>query len=173
MYKRQVYEWQNGRGDVLLRFFSPGMGPSGWPYANMFWQPELEAKIENVVSAQPSVTVRRGWQVEDLGQTADEVTLSVRRVTTTEIDDWRTETTPTGDASVVAARFVVGCDGANSTVRQLLGASMTDPVSYTHLCTAPSRDARVRRCRGVRRRPRPSVLRRFSSTGCGHLGSRW
>jgi 2-polyprenyl-6-methoxyphenol hydroxylase-like FAD-dependent oxidoreductase len=128
--RADVYEWQNGRGDVLLRFFSPGMGPSGWPYANMFWQPELEAKIENVVSAQPSVTVRRGWQVEDLGQTADEVTLSVRRVTTTEIDDWRTETTPTGDASVVAARFVVGCDGANSTVRQLLGASMTDLGFY-------------------------------------------
>lgn len=124
--RADVYEWQNARGDVLLRFFSPGIGPSGWPYSNMFWQPDLEAKIENAVLAQRSVTVRRGWQVEDLIQTADEVTLTVRRVTTTEVNDWRTETSPTGDTSAVVARFVVGCDGANSTVRELLGATMTD-----------------------------------------------
>ncbi len=121
-----VYEWRNASGDVLLRFSSPGIGPSGWPYSNMFWQPELEAKIGQAVSTLASVTVRRGWQVEDLRQSADEVTLTVRAVATTEIDDWRTETAPTGDSSIVNARFVVGCDGANSTVRQLLEASITD-----------------------------------------------
>lgn len=121
-----VYEWRNGSGDVLLRFASPGIGPSGWPHSSMFWQPEIEAKIDQAVSTLGSVTVRRGWQVEDLHQSADEVALTVRPLTTTEIDDWRTETAPAGDSSVVTARFVVGCDGANSTVRELLEASMTD-----------------------------------------------
>ncbi|MGA7834826.1 MAG: bifunctional 3-(3-hydroxy-phenyl)propionate/3-hydroxycinnamic acid hydroxylase [Acidimicrobiales bacterium] len=121
-----VYEWRNARGDVLLRFSSAGMGPSGWPFANMFCQPELEAEIESAVLACPSVTVRRGWEVEDLHQSADDVTLTVRCIETTEIDDWRTEAAPSGETTAIVARYVVGCDGANSTVRQLLGAAMTD-----------------------------------------------
>lgn len=121
-----AYEWRNASGDVLLRFSGDGLGPSGWPFANMFWQPDLEAKIERAVSEHPSVSVRRGWQVEDLRQGAFDVTLDVRRVATTEIGEWQTESRPIGELSSVVARYVVGCDGANSTIRALLGVEMTD-----------------------------------------------
>ncbi len=125
-----VYEWRNARGDVLLRFAGDGLGPSGWPFANMFWQPDLEAKIERAVCAHPSVSVRRGWQVEDLRQGAGDVTLDVRRVATAELGNGPTDSTPIGELSPVVARYVVGCDGANSTIRALLGVEMTDLGFY-------------------------------------------
>ncbi|MGA2836246.1 MAG: bifunctional 3-(3-hydroxy-phenyl)propionate/3-hydroxycinnamic acid hydroxylase [Acidimicrobiales bacterium] len=125
-----VYEWRNGSGQVLLRFATEGMGPSGWPAANMFWQPALEALIEHAAAAWPTVSVRRGWQLEGVEQTSEAVSLSLRRTRIVEQADGRREEEPTGDRHSIAARYVVGCDGANSTVRELLGTTMTDLGFY-------------------------------------------
>ena len=38
-----TYEWQNARGQTLLRLDRTVPGPSGWPAATMFTQPHLEA----------------------------------------------------------------------------------------------------------------------------------
>jgi flavoprotein hydroxylase len=108
-----VYEWRSGSGAVLLRFGGRATGPSGWPDTNMFCQPALEARIEDAARAQPTVEVRRGVSLVGLDDGDDEVALTV-------------ESTSTGERDLVQARYVVGCDGANSTVRDLIGTTVTD-----------------------------------------------
>ena len=103
-----VYEWQNAAGETLLRIGSAEMGLSGWPESNMFSQPELERALEARVASFPTVEVRRGAEVVDLHTTDDEVVVDVR------------------DGASVRARWVVGCDGANSFVRRRIGATVTD-----------------------------------------------
>ncbi|HKY65180.1 MAG TPA: bifunctional 3-(3-hydroxy-phenyl)propionate/3-hydroxycinnamic acid hydroxylase, partial [Acidimicrobiales bacterium] len=109
------YEWRNGAGQVLLRFGGRPEGPSGWPDANMFWQPALERLIEGAAGALPSVEVRRGRRVVGLDDHGDGAGVTVM-----------TEPTGGGPVEGIDARFVVGCDGANSTVRDLVGGTVTD-----------------------------------------------
>ncbi len=106
-----VYEWRNAAGETLLRIGSGQDGLSGWPEANMFSQPDLERALDARARALPGVEVRRGSEVVVLRPSADEVELLV--------------VGPGGDRSV-RARWVVGCDGANSFVRRHLGATVTD-----------------------------------------------
>lgn len=107
-----VYEWRNAAGDTLLRFESDEAGLSGWPDANMFAQPELERILDARARALPSVRVQRGSEVVDLATADDEVAIGVA----------------TGDGAPreIRARWVVGCDGANSFVRGKLGSTVTD-----------------------------------------------
>lgn len=104
----EIYEWRNASGQVLLRFGRIGDGPSGWPLSSMFNQPALEALLDRRAAELPSVQVRRGVELADLDQDGDGVTL---------------RTAHRGD---VRARYVVGCDGANSTVRDVVGLPVHD-----------------------------------------------
>jgi flavoprotein hydroxylase len=104
----EVYEWRNAAGTTLLRFGRIGTGASGWPFSSMFCQPELEALIAARAGALPTLETRRGVAVESLEQHEDFVTVSCS----------------SGDP--VRARYVVGCDGANSTVRELLDIGADD-----------------------------------------------
>jgi 2-polyprenyl-6-methoxyphenol hydroxylase-like FAD-dependent oxidoreductase len=107
-----AYEWRNGIGDVLLRFPSRAMGLSGWPEANMFAQPDLERLLDARARALPGVAVHRGHEVVGVTEDRGGATLTIQ--------------TAGGQRHDVPARFVVGCDGANSFVRQRLGATVTD-----------------------------------------------
>jgi len=97
-----VYEWRNAEGTTLLRFGQAGDGPSGWPASSMFNQPALERLLDARARAL-GVEVRRGVEITALVQRDDHV----------EVDG-------------ITARYVVGCDGANSTVRSLIGTPVTD-----------------------------------------------
>jgi 2-polyprenyl-6-methoxyphenol hydroxylase-like FAD-dependent oxidoreductase len=107
-----AYEWRNAAGQVLLRFASRPMGASGWPDASMFSQPDLERLLDERARACSGVTVRRGHEVVDLQLHDDGARVDVRGA----------DGTPQG----VAARFVIGCDGANSTIRAGLGMPVVD-----------------------------------------------
>jgi 2-polyprenyl-6-methoxyphenol hydroxylase-like FAD-dependent oxidoreductase len=102
-----IYEWRNAAGTTLLRFGRAGDGPSGWPASSMFNQPALEALLDRRAT-DLGVDVRRGVEVTGVDQHDDHVTVTG------------------ADGSTVTARFVVGCDGANSAVRALLDVPMTD-----------------------------------------------
>jgi 2-polyprenyl-6-methoxyphenol hydroxylase-like FAD-dependent oxidoreductase len=104
----EVYEWRNGGGTTLLRFGRIGVARSGWPFSSMFCQPELEARLEARARSLPALEVQRGVRVDALEQHDDHVALRV------------------ASGATVRARYVVGCDGANSTVRELLGVTMDD-----------------------------------------------
>jgi flavoprotein hydroxylase len=102
-----IYEWRNAEGRTLLRFGRAGDGPSGWPASSMFNQPRLEQLLDDR-ARELRVDVRRGVEVTRLAQEDDHVVVGTR------------------DGTTVSARFAVGCDGANSTVRDLVGLPVTD-----------------------------------------------
>ncbi|MFC8824255.1 bifunctional 3-(3-hydroxy-phenyl)propionate/3-hydroxycinnamic acid hydroxylase [Streptomyces sp. NPDC057137] len=105
------YEWRNAAGESLVRIDWSGDGPSGWPTANFFSQPQLEAVLAKAAERQPTVTVRRGCEVTDLRTDEESVRL------TTGGDD---------GAGEIRARYVIGADGANSFVRDRMDTSITD-----------------------------------------------
>ncbi|WP_448615090.1 bifunctional 3-(3-hydroxy-phenyl)propionate/3-hydroxycinnamic acid hydroxylase [Modestobacter sp. URMC 112] len=101
----------DGDGRVLVEF-RRGPGVHGWPQASMFTQPDLEALLRAGLAAEPRATLRGG--VEVVGVDPDgPVRLTVRD-------------RATGAEEVLVADAVLGCDGANSTVRRLIGARMLD-----------------------------------------------
>jgi flavoprotein hydroxylase len=104
----EVYEWRNGQGRTLLRFGRAGAAASGWPFSSMFCQPDLEALLRGRADALPALHVRRGVRATGIEQHDDHVLVA------------------TDVAGPVRAGFVVGCDGANSTVRSLLDVGVDD-----------------------------------------------
>src|SRR5271165_3419277 len=109
------YQWRNADGQMLLDFDTRGMGPSGWPVANMFAQPELERVMDAHVKALPNVEVRQGWGARSLKQSEDQVCIEFERVGIRD-GQWA----PAGDIAAVNARWRAGADGANSFVRHAL-----------------------------------------------------
>ena len=102
-----TYEWRNGQGTTLLRLGRVGAGSSGWPESSMFNQPALEVVLDRRARSL-GVDVRRGMNVTEITQDDQGVTLRA------------------ANGEMVRARYVVGCDGANSTVRNLTGLSVCD-----------------------------------------------
>ncbi|MEU1995233.1 bifunctional 3-(3-hydroxy-phenyl)propionate/3-hydroxycinnamic acid hydroxylase [Nocardia gamkensis] len=99
---------------VLAEFHrDPAGGRNGYPDANMFDQPELEAILRTAAQRHRRVTVRGDAEV-----TA--VTQGIRGARV----DFTDRTT--GAAEAVHARYVLGCDGANSLVRASIGAEMRE-----------------------------------------------
>ena len=72
-----TYQWRNADGQMLLELDTRGMGPSGWPIAHMFAQPELERVLDKHVKAQPNVEVRQGWSARSITEIADGVRIEV------------------------------------------------------------------------------------------------
>jgi 3-(3-hydroxy-phenyl)propionate hydroxylase len=105
------YEFRAADGRVLMQLRPPRETPSGWAGGYMFHQPSLEAVLRERLAALPSADIRLGWRLGSLAQDADGVTARV--------------TTPTGPASL-RARFLVGCDGASSPVREAIGGGLFD-----------------------------------------------
>ena len=106
------YEWRNRDGDALVRIDWSGTGPSGWPVANFFSQPELEAVLIEAVAKVPTAAVHRGQEVVAVHQTEDYVELTARDAS--------------GSTTAIRARYAIGADGANSFVRTQMSAAVTD-----------------------------------------------
>ena len=108
-----TYEWRNATGETLIRFGRDAeRGLSGWPESNMFCQPELERILDERARALPTVSVERGAEAVGLRIEPDGVALDVRRAD--------------GSTAALSARFALGCDGANSFVRERLGSGWHD-----------------------------------------------
>ena len=100
----------DGAHRVLAEFGRrPDAGLNGWPQGSQVHQPDLEEVLATAVEAEPAIIVRRGAEVTGLTQDEDGVTVAARE--------------GGADRSVLGAA-VLGCDGAGSTVRALIGASM-------------------------------------------------
>lgn len=94
-------------GRILYRYRpAASVGPLGWADGYMFHQPDLERALHNTVGARPGIRVRTGTTLTGLAQDARGVTLHLRDAQGTHRES--------------RAAFVVGCDGARSTVRRLM-----------------------------------------------------
>jgi 3-(3-hydroxy-phenyl)propionate hydroxylase len=89
-------------------------GRHGHPRANMFDQPELEHLLRTNLKDQPTVTLRGNVEVNDVAQDGQ------GRVRVDFTDRL------TGERESLLARYVLGCDGANSVVRTAIGSTMED-----------------------------------------------
>ncbi len=86
---------------------------NGYPQANMFDQPELEALLRANLKHYPHAVLRANAEVTEAVQIGDRV-----QVTFTD--------RVSGDEHRVETRYLLGCDGANSLIRTAIGACMED-----------------------------------------------
>lgn len=103
-----VYEWRNAAGEVLMAFDRSRPGPSGWPEGTMFAQPDLERVLAERLAQLPTASLRRGAEVASLLPQEDGVAVGL-----------------VGGERLHAA-WVVGADGAASTVRTAAGLPVED-----------------------------------------------
>ncbi|WP_409371008.1 bifunctional 3-(3-hydroxy-phenyl)propionate/3-hydroxycinnamic acid hydroxylase [Mycolicibacterium setense] len=109
------YEWRNAAGEPLLRIDWSGTGPCGWPTASFFSQPQLEELLATAATAMPNVTLRRGADVVGIEDRGEDVAVT-----------FHAERQP----ETVNTRYVVGCDGANSFVREQMDVTVHDLGFY-------------------------------------------
>jgi 3-(3-hydroxy-phenyl)propionate hydroxylase len=98
------------RGHRTLAEFprDPAAGQNGWPQGSLVHQPDLEAILAAAVSA-AGIAVERGHEVTGLDRSGGGVVVTARA---------------DGVDRFVRAAAVLGCDGAGSTVRDLIGAQL-------------------------------------------------
>ncbi len=99
----------NGRGRTLISAHAKDFAPRhGWPTGNFFNQPRLEAQLRAGAARFPSVEVRLGSELESFEHDELSVRVGIRR-------------TGYGAPETVSARYLLGCDGATSPVREIAG----------------------------------------------------
>ncbi|HWP35803.1 MAG TPA: bifunctional 3-(3-hydroxy-phenyl)propionate/3-hydroxycinnamic acid hydroxylase, partial [Thermodesulfobacteriota bacterium] len=103
------YRYVSAAGRCFLRV-QPAAREYGYPRRNAFHQPVLERLLREHLAARPEVALRFGTELTGFEQGADGVTLALRRAD--------------GTGETATCDFLVGCDGARSTVRQALGIRM-------------------------------------------------
>jgi 3-(3-hydroxy-phenyl)propionate hydroxylase len=106
--------FNNAAGETLLiRAGTQERGPHGCATNHYFHQPELEAVLRSGLQRYPQVQVRIRHEVTAIKDGADAATLQVTDLQTQQ-------------NHAVQARYVIGCDGARSLVRKVLGTRMRD-----------------------------------------------
>lgn len=86
--------------------------PQGYTPSMVFTQPPVERALRDHISALPSVTVKLGTELVSLQQGDQAARLGLRSAD--------------GSLHTASASYVIGCDGASSTVRNLLGLELED-----------------------------------------------
>ena len=105
------YEFRAADGQVLMKLRPSSETPSGWSGGYMFHQPSLERVLRERLATVAAADVRLGVRLDTVFQDPRSVTARV--------------STPTGPADL-RARYLVGCDGASSRVRETVGGGLFD-----------------------------------------------
>jgi len=104
------YQFHTATGQVLLDFPVDPEGPYGWAETYALHQPAVEAVLRQRL-VELGVTVRQGTAFECLDQDASGVTARLSHG---------------GEPETVRVRYLVGCDGSWSPVREALGIALDD-----------------------------------------------
>jgi len=105
-------------GEVLFKHPLPNDGFSFFPPMILFDQPSFELALNEACSREPLIDMRRGWNARSIRQDNDRAYVVFEPV-----DGDRPRP---GENVEASARYVVGCDGANSTIRDLLNLEFVD-----------------------------------------------
>jgi 3-(3-hydroxy-phenyl)propionate hydroxylase len=113
-YAPSPFNLYDGEGNSLVHTtLRKEVGDQAWRYDYMFHQPTFEARMREILDETATVTARYGVDVTAVTQDADHATVHAR-----DLDS--------GEDFSLPARYVVGCDGAHSIVRQCIGGAMED-----------------------------------------------
>lgn len=85
----------------------------GWHASYRLHQPDLERLLRDRLLEQPSISLRLNAEAREINESRDNVSLTLHD-------------RETGATSLVRTKFIVGCDGANSFIRQTIGQGMED-----------------------------------------------
>ena len=116
---QSTYDWVNSAGQVLIRNEFTDDGVSGWPQFNMMFQPLVEGALDERCRHTPGVEIHYNRRLVGFTQTGDQVIVSACQTTGPTAE-------PVGEPEQLTTRYLVGCDGGNSTVRQGIGTEMDD-----------------------------------------------
>lgn len=108
-----TYEWRNAAQQTLVEYTGcDDIAISGWPRSIGFHQPSLEAVLDGCIRRHGAqVELLQGWEALALEESPNHVSLRLRSAQA-----------PSAASRTVQARYVVGCDGAGSFVRQAMGS---------------------------------------------------
>jgi len=107
--------YYNAEGEELFWLNYEGQEPCGYPVKQSFDQGETDLVLANSLIERESARLLFGHEVISYSQDSEHVTAEVRE--------------HNGELQTINARFLVGCDGGRSTVRRLMGVSMTGEVN--------------------------------------------
>lgn len=108
-----VYQWFNADWRELLSIDWTSAAISGGAFANFIHQPTLEEQLDAEIATYANVTLMLGCEARAATQGEDDASVEIVH-------------TATGHATMVRGRYVVGCDGANSLIRQEIGGGQED-----------------------------------------------
>ena len=108
-YRHYDSEWRT----VMEFDWNRGLTEQGWQSDYMFHQPDFEAVLRGYAYNYAKAGTYFGWEVTSLEDADESVLVNVREISTAQ--DRR-----------IRASFVVGCDGANSGVREFMGCTQID-----------------------------------------------
>jgi len=137
-YHEELYYWKNADLEDLQIVDWKSVSSSGWRVTYWFNQPELEARLLGIAETIESIKLIRGWEAVSLAQ--DERGVSIDLQETEEIYG------PDGQRQSLRASYLVGCDGANSFVRDQLDIDVIDKgyfFDWLILDMIPSKDYKV------------------------------
>ncbi len=106
------YQWFNAQWEELLMIDWSAESISGGSEVNFVHQPTLERAISDTVASLANVHPYLGWEATGVEQDDEHCHVSLR--------------TETGEVQQISARYVIGCDGANSMVRAKIGGVQED-----------------------------------------------
>jgi 3-(3-hydroxy-phenyl)propionate hydroxylase len=113
--ERTQYVLANEAGQVLVDHAWGGIHVCGFPNRISLHQPDMEDSID-ARARQYGADVNQGWEFQSLEQSEDLVRVTVRERTADEVGDVTLQ-----GKRMVAARYLIGADGARSAVRAALG----------------------------------------------------
>lgn len=125
------YIWRNGEGKVLLDIQGSQQGWCHWPDSTSMYQPGLESALTARGTELPTLRVLRGHEVIEAHDEGERAVLTC--------------VGGNGEQQVLSARWLIGCDGANSFVRGRIGTTMRD-LDFSHdwlICDVVLHDGRV------------------------------
>lgn len=108
----QRYFFKNAEGQTLVDMDWSGNAVSGYPAHLSMYQPYVEDAIDAAVRER-GAAVHQGWKVVAVAQDGDGVTVTA-------------ESREGGETISARAKWLIAADGANSTVRDLLGIQRED-----------------------------------------------
>lgn len=113
------YYWCNGKGQLLMDVAQGNTKKMIWDDHISVHQPHIEEAIHELVLTLPNVHLYRGVEAFELTQDEHEVILGCRVVQ-------QSEKFKAGEVFRLSGKYLVGCDGSKSFVRESIGVDRHD-----------------------------------------------